>query len=116
MNASDPRSFDTVYPVTIVADRYGGAYSGGRWVAFPTSAEGVPDDPFGGDTFAAAWWEDAEGLPIGRGRTPDDALTDLVKRLEAIPPDEKFPRPESTQRDDVAVEADLAVRPVVRCN
>ena len=51
----------------------------------------MPDDPFGGDTFAATWWEDAEGLPIGRGRTPDDAVADLVKRLEAIPPEKKVP-------------------------
>ncbi len=33
----DDRAFwiDNPYPLTIVADRYGGAYSGGNYVAFP---------------------------------------------------------------------------------
>jgi hypothetical protein len=91
MDARDLPSFDDVHPVTIVDDRYGGTYSGGRWCAFPSNPQDVPPDPSWDDSSAAGWWADAEGLPVGRGDTPDLAYADLVRRLETIPPDEQSP-------------------------
>jgi|SRR5215469_6221935 len=82
----EPPGYDWLWPVTITPDRYSGTYSGGAWLAFPLLPAEVPDGPYGGDTFANAWWEDLGDLPVGRGDTPDSAHSDLVQRLEAIRP------------------------------
>jgi hypothetical protein len=81
-----PLPFDVLQPVTITTDRYGGTYSGGSWLAFPLDPSAVPDGPFGGDVFAAAWWDEHSVLPVGRGGSPDLAYDDLARRLEAIRP------------------------------
>jgi hypothetical protein len=81
-----PLPYDWVLPVTITPDRYGGVYSGGTWLAFPLDTAEVPDGPFGGDVVAAAWWDDADDMPVGRGGTPNEAYDDLLRRLEAITP------------------------------
>jgi len=73
-----------LYPVTIVEDRYGGTYSGARWLAFLVSAsEEIPEGAFGGDVPTAAFWSGAGDRLIGRGRTPNGALDDLRRRLRA---------------------------------
>src|SRR5215831_8075336 len=71
-----PSPYDWVLPVTITPDRYGGVYSGGAWLAFPLDTSTVPDDPFGGDTFAAAWCAEAGDMPVGRGGSPSEAHDD----------------------------------------
>jgi hypothetical protein len=81
-----PLPYDWVLPVTITPDRYGGAYSGGAWLAFPLDTSAVPDGPFSGDVFAAAWWDEVDDVPVGRGSSPTGAYDDLVRRLEAIRP------------------------------
>lgn len=86
-----PAPYDRLEPVTIVPDRYSGTYSGGQWLAFPLPPSAVPADPFGTDTVAAAWWAGVAGLPVGRGDTPDTAHADLVARLEAIQPTNRYP-------------------------
>jgi hypothetical protein len=69
-----------LYPVVIYEDRYGGTYSGGRWLAV---AQG--DNPernlfltgaYDGDSEASFW---GSNLPkwVGVGATPNDALEDL---------------------------------------
>ena len=81
-----PLRYDMVRPVTITPDRYGGAYSGGAWLAFPLEMSAVPDGPFEGDMSAAEWWDEVGDMPVGRGDSPDKAFHDLVRRLEAIRP------------------------------
>jgi hypothetical protein len=81
-----PQTYDELYPATITADRYGGIYSGGRWLAYPLFPNDLPDDPDSDDVTAASWWDENGDLPIGRGPTPDKAHNDLLHRLEAIEP------------------------------
>jgi len=79
-------TYDTIMPVTITPDRYGGTYSGGAWLAFPLDPYAVPGGPFGGDLVANGWWGDLGDVPVGRGETPDRAYDDLSRRLEALRP------------------------------
>src|SRR3954463_15994232 len=70
-----------MYPVTIVATRYGGTYEGstedpdgnlvggGRWAAFNCFPDDIPADAFGGDIVAAPWWAQYRG---GSGPHPAD--------------------------------------------
>jgi hypothetical protein len=81
-----PLPYDIVQPVTITPDRYGGTYSGGAWLALPLDPSEVPDEPFGGDAFAATWWHGLGDVPVGRGDSPTAAYDDLARRLEAIRP------------------------------
>lgn len=81
------------YPVTIVMDRYNGAYSGAKWLAFERDPGGIPDAIGGGDTSEMDFWDPTyagkeridtdETKLIGRGDTPDLALADLIRRLES---------------------------------
>jgi hypothetical protein len=36
---------DMIMPVTVTPDRYGGAYLGEAWLAFPLDPSGVPGGP-----------------------------------------------------------------------
>lgn len=64
----------TVYPVVIVSDRYGGAYSGALWTAF--NKDEVPDGCQSDDISCAEFWGNYEGR-VGKGRTPDEAYASL---------------------------------------
>jgi hypothetical protein len=71
-----------IWPVTIVNDRYGGAYSGAEWLAFHRGADAVPDAIGGGDCDEQDFWGDDPAITakehrIGRGRTPHEAMLDL---------------------------------------
>jgi len=69
-------------PVTIVATRHGGRYEHGRFAAFPLEAWDLPRDAYGGDRIAAEWWS-SNTTPVGVGETPDEALADLGRKLNA---------------------------------
>ena len=70
------------YPLTIVADRYSGTYSGGAFTAWNLQAEDVPQDINASDVECASFWDTADGrYYIGRGKTPDEAIKDLAERL-----------------------------------
>ncbi len=79
----------TPYPLCIVKDRYGGAYSGASFLAFNKDASNVADLPINaGDLDCEIFWDNRdkeyplEDYVIGKGNTPDEALWDLVKQLE----------------------------------
>lgn len=76
------------YPATIVQDRYTGAYSGGRWLAFNMDADEIPSAISDDDNTCAAFWADVKyggsGPVVGIGETPNEALVDLVRRLEWV--------------------------------
>jgi len=76
------------YPITITQARYGGVYEGGQWLAFYVDPElfheKIHEDAFGSDCECSEWWE-KNGHKVGKGRTPDEACSDLCKIL-----DEKF--------------------------
>jgi hypothetical protein len=75
-----------LYPVAVVEDRYGGAYSKGKWLAIAESnklengayriVRCLEDGPHGDDTEAAMFWSDPPGW-IASGSTPDEAIKNL---------------------------------------
>jgi len=67
--------------VTIVDDRYGGADSDGKWLAWRGNAEDIPyesDSPDDHERFI--FWKDYKGI-VGKGNNPNDALIDLYKKV-----------------------------------
>lgn len=70
------------YPATIVNDRYGGCYSGGRWVAFPLAQEEIPEEAMGEDVECARFW-DGYNEPFGLGAWPDEAWDNLIYEIQA---------------------------------
>lgn len=72
-----------IYPVTIIYDRYGGVYSGGRWVAFNLYYDDIPGAVSGDDDSCCEFWREFRLLHndiAGRGDTPDEALEDLRRK------------------------------------
>lgn len=82
------------YPIAIISDRYGGAYSGGTWIAVagmqnrkPGSAvlkmlsehDEEPSNPWGDDIRAGDFWANPPSW-IAAGDTPEDALNALKKK------------------------------------
>ena len=74
--ANEVHEFD----VAILGTRYGGAYEGGRWIAWVGDLEWL-DDYQAGDNTCATFFEDYTDAPIGRGETPQAALDDLRRRV-----------------------------------
>ena len=70
-----------IYPVTIVMDRYEGAASGGKYLAFDCDPWDVPSAIEDADAVADQFWETTTNT-IGRGETPQEALNDLCTRRE----------------------------------
>lgn len=50
----------------------------------------------GGDVFAASWWQEHDGFPIGRGDSPDHAYADLRAGLRPPLPPSSTLRPASS--------------------
>lgn len=69
----------SIYPVTVVAARYGGVYEPGRWLAFPYDAPDLPRAWDGDDLDCRAFWEGCTE-PVGAGSSPNDAYLDLVSK------------------------------------
>ena len=68
------------YPLTICNDRYTGAYSGGKFTAWHLDAEDVPTEIYGDDVECAVFWDWNE-IPVGKGDTPEEAISDLKAKL-----------------------------------
>lgn len=81
-----------IYPLTITKDRYGGKYSGGKWIAWHLYACDVPkwryfDDAL--DNFS--FWKNVKSdvnddvssnYIVGVGDTIEEAIQDLEKKLD----------------------------------
>lgn len=74
---------EDLYPTTIVCDRYSGAYSHGKWLAFPYDWWDVPSEVEGGDTECWLFWQDYNGI-VGKGDTPQSALEDLTSKMKSV--------------------------------
>lgn len=70
-----------LYPLTIVRDRYTGCYSGGEFTAWNLQPEDVPEEIDADDVGCATFFSHTK-IIYGRGKTPDEAAMDLIKRLE----------------------------------
>lgn len=77
---------DTIYPLTIKADRYSGVYSGGEYTAWPCGEADIPDGVFMDDVTCAHEWGviKSERRLVGIGCTPSVALVDLYLKQHSI--------------------------------
>lgn len=85
-----------IFPLTIIMDRYGGSYSGGKWLATSMGATETDDAIGCGDVeeneFWGNWNSDSQDYDhphpnakwYGRGETPQAAVADLKKRLDKL--------------------------------
>lgn len=74
------------YPIVIRQARYSGVYEGGEWIA-TASTPAIPEPAFfdyltGDDEDALSLFLSHGASLIGRGKTPNDALVDLERRLK----------------------------------
>jgi hypothetical protein len=85
------------FPIAIVEDRYGGTYSGGKWIAIARAADpetggavlrllnSAPDEepsPWGGDDDALNYWDNPPNW-VAVGGTPEEAIAALrTKNLD----------------------------------
>lgn len=74
--------FEPIYPLTIICDRYGGAYSGGSYTAFNLDFYEIPEEANGSDVECMAFWDEANKDNIGFGATPQEAYEDLENKLQ----------------------------------
>lgn len=70
-----------IYPCVIFADRYGGIYSGGKWVAL--YRKDIPKQCFGDDGTNLTFWADYNE-PYGIGDSPNEALENLTTYLSTL--------------------------------
>lgn len=73
-----------LYPVAVFTARYDGTYESGKWIAVQAHADpGMGSVLKGcqGDDITCWNWFDNATFPIGRGDTPDEAVTDLARKL-----------------------------------
>ena len=77
---------DTIYPLTIKADRYSGVYSGGEYTAWPCDEADIPDEIDMDDVRCAHEWGviKSERQHVGIGCTPSVALVDLFLKQHSI--------------------------------
>lgn len=74
---------DEIYPLTIVADRYAGAYSGGDYIAWNLEPWLVPEGTEYDGADGLDFWEENK-IVCGKGRTVSEALVDLYCKLKEM--------------------------------
>lgn len=73
-----------IHPLTIITDRYGGIYSGGKYLAFNMEPWQVPKGVDGSDIDCAEFWDDnCKEYLIGKGDTIQEAVDNLKSKLDA---------------------------------
>jgi len=88
---------DEVDPVTLVRARY--SLPSGSWLALPNDPWDAPREIFDDDNVAYGWYENAgltdfngayggktANVPVGVGKTPQEAYEDLIRRLRDMEP------------------------------
>lgn len=71
-----------LWPVTILTSRYGGAWEGGKWLAFHCDPWEVPEEVFGDDVTCNHWFYDHPNT-YGAGQSPEAAVAALVSLYES---------------------------------
>lgn len=77
-----------IYPLTVTSDRYGGAYSGGKYIAWNLRVYDVPIDPFLDDVTCASFWYSCCENNCAVGETIEEAVENLRKKLQVSDPPE----------------------------
>ena len=77
------KEIDDIHPLTIISDRYGGCYSGGKYIAFNLEPWDVPKAVDGSDSECSNFWwgNDCQEFMIGKGETPEEACYDLIEKM-----------------------------------
>lgn len=86
-NKFEPDIFNAIYPLTIVADRYGGVYSGGKFLAFNCLPNEVPEDIDKDFPYCRNFWVSRRTsyqskIIIGKGQTVEEAVENLYRQLK----------------------------------
>ena len=71
---------NSIYPLTIISDRYTGTYSGAVYTAWNLEAQDIPMEVSGGDPSCMNFWYNFKGV-VGLGNTPNEAKKDLEKQI-----------------------------------
>ena len=81
--------FESVYPLTIVSDRYNGTYSHGKFTAWNCESDEVPTAIFGDDVTCMKFWIETgvkncfdDYLLFGIGDTVEEAVGNLYVKLK----------------------------------
>ena len=69
--------YDSIYPLTVTADRYSGTYSGGNFIAWNLKPSDVPTEPFGSDVECMTFWNCNSTVICGKGSTLEEAVENL---------------------------------------
>lgn len=72
---------EDIYPLTILRDRYRGTYSGGKYTAWNLEANEIPHAVRWDDDGCSEFFSSTK-VPYGAGETPNEAVENLIKRLE----------------------------------
>ena len=81
LNGLEDTIVGSIYPLTVVADRYNGMYSGGAFTAWNKYNDELPSGIFGDDTKCREFWAKNDNTLCGRGDTVDSAIADLYCKL-----------------------------------
>lgn len=74
---------ESMYPLTIVHDRYVGRFSGGMYVAYPCEFYEVKEAVGGEYGECMAFWDEFQGV-VGRGGRADEAVFQLIAEMKNI--------------------------------
>lgn len=72
---------DSIYPLTITADRYNGTYSGGKFIAWHLDATEIPEDVYSDDCGAHEFWHNNK-IMCGKGNTVTEAIGNLYIEMK----------------------------------
>ena len=72
---------ENIYPLTVTADRYSGAYSGGKFTAWNLEPSEIPDGVFSDDVGCWDFWE-TNNIVCGKGDTIEEAIGNLYMALK----------------------------------
>lgn len=84
-NKFEPDIFNAIYPLTIVADKYGGVYSGGKFLAFNCLPNEVPKDINEDFPYCRNFWMSRRTSyepKTGKGQTVEEAVENLYRQLK----------------------------------
>lgn len=79
----DEEDYTVINGVTVIADRYSGTWSGGKFTAWDMPLSEIPYAVVDNDCPCRDFWYSAEDRLIGIGDTPQEAYYDLLKKKAA---------------------------------
>lgn len=79
---SNNANMDCIYPLTIITDRYDGAYSRCKYLAFNKEYYEVSKDVSDDDSKCIEFWSSYSDI-VGKGNSPKEAVENLVESIEA---------------------------------